>query len=337
MEPVALSRFILALLLVNLIWIVPATAQTGPGYWKIAWPDTDFSKSSVDFSEIRSGGPPRDGIPPIYNPKFIPVADETTLPDIEPVIGVIINGEARAYPIRILMWHEIANDTLGDVPIAVTFCPLCNAAIVFDRRITLPGGSTATPNFGTTGKLRNSDLVMWDSETESWWQQFLGEAIVGRLTGTTLDVLPSRLESWAQFKARTDGSATVLVPNNPTKRNYGSNPYRSYDTLPKPFLYGGKLPDDLPALARVVSLGDRDRAWSFEFLKQQRSFTTAEGVILEWKPGQVSALDKRSIAESRDVGTVIATKYGEDVPYFVDFAFAFHAFHPDAPIVTGTE
>ena len=317
--------------------LAPALAQSGPGYWKIEWPDTDFSTSSVDWSAIRSGGPPRDGIPPIYDPVVIPVSEETSLPEVEPVIGVIINGEARAYPIRILMWHEIANDTLGGVPIAVTFCPLCNAAIVFDRRITLPNGSAAAPNFGTTGKLRNSDLVMWDSETESWWQQFLGEAIVGRLTGTTLEVLPSRLESWAQFKARTDNSATVLIPNNPGMRNYGANPYRSYDTLPKPFLYGDVLPDNLPALARVVSLGSRDRAWSFDFLQDQKTVQTPDGVILAWTPGQVSALDKGSIAQSRDVGTVTATKDGEDVVYFVDFAFAFHAFHPEAPIITGSE
>lgn len=311
-----------------------AYGQNVPGYWQNAWPNTDFSIASVDLSEIRSGGPPRDGIPPIYDPKTVPVAENAALPDNEPVIGLVINGEARAYPLRILIWHEIANDVLGGIPVAVTFCPLCNAAIVFDRRITLPDGSHKTLAFGTTGNLRKSDLVMWDDVTESWWQQFLGQAIIGDLTGTELTVVPSRLESWGDFKARTDADATVLVPNNPNMRQYGGNPYRSYDSLPKPFLYDGALPKGLPALARVVSLAARDNAWSFGYLQQQGSTITTDGVTLTWKPGQVSALDEGTIAESRDVGTVIATKNGEDVVYFVDFAFAFHAFHPDAPIVT---
>lgn len=325
----------LSLILVIMAGIGSAAhGQNVPGSWQNAWPNTDFSIASVDLSEIRSGGPPRDGIPPVYTPKTIPVAEETALPDNEPVIGLVINGEARAYPLRILIWHEIANDVLGGVPVAVTFCPLCNAAIVFDRRITLPDGSGKTLAFGTTGNLRKSDLVMWDDVTESWWQQFLGQAIVGDLTGTNLGVLPSRLESWGGFKARTNSTATVLVPNNPNMRRYGANPYRSYDSLPKPFLYDGALPKALPALARVVSLAARDRAWSFEYLQQQGSTTTPDGVTLTWKPGQVSALDDGTIADSRDVGTVIATKDGKDVTYFVDFAFAFHAFHPDAPIVT---
>ena len=330
-----LPRIAVLLLLTLCVTAGPdALAQNVPGSWASAWPDTDFSITAVDLSEIRSGGPPRDGIPPIYDPKSVGISEETALPDNEPVIGLVIDGEARAYPLRILIWHEIANDTLGGVPVAVTFCPLCNAAIVFDRRIVLPNGSPATPVFGTTGNLRNSDLVMWDSVTESWWQQFLGQAIVGELTGTVLAVIPSRLESWADFKARTDTSATVLVPNDPSMRRYGANPYRSYDTLPKPFLYDGALPGNVPPLSRVVSLAGRDRAWSFAYLKERRSVVTPNGTTLAWHSGQASALDRTIIAESHDVGTVTATRSGVDIAYFVDFAFAFHAFHPNAPIIT---
>ena len=140
-----------------------------PNFWKYEWPKTDFSKSSVEFIEILSGGPPKDGIPSIDDPKFLPINEVDGLNAKESVISVKVKGVVKAYPLRILMWHEIVNDTIGDVPIAVTYCPLCNAAIVFDRR--LEGGKTL--DFGTTGKLRNSDLIMYDRQTETWWQQYI--------------------------------------------------------------------------------------------------------------------------------------------------------------------
>ena len=137
------------------------------------WPKTDFSKTLVDLSEIQSGGPPKDGIPPIDEPSF-DSADEadTWLDPREPVVVVSLNQQVKAYPLQILTWHEIVNDELGGVPISVTFCPLCNATIVFDRRL-----GERVLDFGTTGRLRKSDLVMYDRQTESWWQQFTGQAI----------------------------------------------------------------------------------------------------------------------------------------------------------------
>jgi len=137
------------------------------------WPKTDFENSSVDHSEIMSGGPPKDGIPAIDNPAFIDasVASEW-LKDKEPVIAIEIDGIARAYPLQILMWHEIVNDEIGDSAVSVTFCPLCNASIVFDRDL-----DGVRYDFGTTGRLRLSDMVMYDRQTETWWQQFTGEGI----------------------------------------------------------------------------------------------------------------------------------------------------------------
>ena len=158
----------------------PASLTYG---WK-----TDFTKHSVPYSEIMSGGPPRDGIPPIDSPKFETVADASEyLVDHEPMVVFEFNGEARAYPIGILMWHEIVNDEVGGLPITVTYCPLCNTAIVFDRRV-----GDRVLDFGTSGNLRNSDLVMWDRQTESWWQQITGEAIIGELTGAKLTFLPAQ-------------------------------------------------------------------------------------------------------------------------------------------------
>ena len=307
--------------------LLATQAAANPDSWKYEWPNTDFTKHSVDYNEVLSGGPPKDGIPSIDDPKFVPVAEMSELTDNEPVIGLTIDGDARAYPLRILTWHEIVNDTVGGVPVAVTYCPLCNAAIVFDRR--LDGKAV---EFGTTGKLRNSDLVMYDRESESWWQQFLGEAIVGERLGTQLQVLPARLESWARFKARhPDGK--VQVPNNPGLRRYGANPYVGYDGGGLPFLYRGSYPEGIEPMARVVAVGDE--AWALDLLRDKGQIDSGN-LVLSWEPGQNSALDTRAISEGRDVGNVIVQRKGvdglQDEAYDVTFAFVFHAFRPDGTL-----
>ena len=306
---------------------VSAQAKANPEHWQREWPNTDFSKHAVDYAEILSGGPPKDGIPSIDDPKFVPVADMTNLADSEPVIGLRIGDDARAYPLRILTWHEIVNDTVGGVPVAVTYCPLCNAAIVFDRRVA--GEPT---EFGTTGKLRHSDLVMYDRATESWWQQFLGEAIVGARTGTKLEVLPARLESWSRFKARHP-AGLVQIPSNPGLRPYGANPYVGYDGASFPFLYRGSYPEGIAPMARVVAIGDE--AWALSLLREQGRVESGD-LVLTWEAGQNSALDTRSISEGQDVGNVVVQRKGaqglEDAPYDVTFAFVFHAFRPEGTL-----
>jgi hypothetical protein len=161
-----------------------ATLRAEPWGWRSEWRRTDFSRHSVSLAEIKSGGPPKDGIPAIDLPRFErlergkPSGWSVGLGGTEPVIALSVGDDARAYPLRILIWHEIANDTVGGAPVTVTYCPLCNAALVFERVV-----DGRVIDFGTTGKLRNSDLVMYDRQTESWWQQFTGEAIVGAYTG----------------------------------------------------------------------------------------------------------------------------------------------------------
>ncbi len=170
---------------------------------------------------------------------------------------------------------------------------------------------------------------MYDRETESWWQQFLGEAIVGTRTGTQLRIIPARLEAWERFAARQP-QVKVLVPSNPCRRSYGMNPYVGYDSSPRPFLYRGELPEGVPPLARVVRI--EDQAWTLGLL-QTKGRIEADGLVLAWEAGQNSALDARVISEGRDVGNVTAqrrTESGlEDVAYDVTFAFVFHAFFPD--------
>jgi len=321
-----------AITLTLFIAVLTATsAAANPDAWKRqGWGDTDFSKHSIEWKEIMSGGPPKDGIPSIDNPKFQPVSDETDVKPKEPVIGLEINGDARAYPLRILIWHEIVNDTVGGEPVAVTYCPLCNSAVVFERVVN---GEVTT--FGTTGKLRNSDLVMYDRLTESWWQQFTGEAIVGEMTGTKLDIVPARLESLAQFRERHP-NGKILVPNDPDFRAYGRNPYAGYDSSSRPFLFRGDLPEDINPMARVVVVRQEPRIIVALELLRDKGPIKAGDVILEWQAGQASALDDRTVSGGRDVGTVSARRAAlegpVDVAYEVTFAFVAHAFHPDTPI-----
>jgi len=300
-----------------------AGAWANPQFWSQEWPNTDFETTSIEnWVEIMSGGPPKDGIPALSDPSFISAADETRIGDREPVVTVEIDGTVpRTYPIRYLTWHEIVNDTVGDVPIAVTFCPLCNSSIVFDRRVD---GELRT--FGVSGKLRNSDMVMYDRETESWWQQAIGTGIVGEHTGDQLEQVPSWMESWAEFTARNpDG----LVMDEPKwARQYGRNPYVSYDSSTRPFLYSGENPPyEIPPLMRVVRIGDQ--AWTFDRLRAEKEVNEA-GVTISWTGGQASALDSSSIAKGKDVGSVrVRDGQGNDVPHDVMFAFAFHAFWPE--------
>ncbi|MDP8911049.1 MAG: DUF3179 domain-containing protein, partial [Actinomycetota bacterium] len=200
---------------------------------------TDFRRASVDLAEFTGGGPPKDGIPPIDEPGYESIeAARGWLSEPSPVIALVVDGRARAYPLAILIWHEIVNDTLGDEPVVVTFCPLCNTALVFER--TLDG---TVYDFGTTGNLRFSDLVMYDRQTESWWQQATGEAVVGELTGKRLTFLPAQIVSLADFAAaHPDGD--VLSRETGHSRDYGRNPYPGYDEAgERPFLYDGVIDD----------------------------------------------------------------------------------------------
>jgi hypothetical protein len=304
-----------------LLAVVPAHGAEVPSDWRAEWPNTDFERSDVDFAEIRSGGPPKDGIPAIDAPRFEPAADIADVPRDEPVIAVEIGGEARAYPLRVLIWHEIVNDVVAGEPIAVTYCPLCNAAIVFDRRI-----GDLVLDFGTTGKLRHSDLVMYDRQTESWWQQFSGTAIVGALTGARLTMRPTRVESLARFVA-AHPQGQVLVPNDPGARPYGANPYAGYDGASVPFLYDGEYPEGIAPMAYVVAVGDQ--AWTLDLLRARGRIETGD-LVLTWTAGQNSALDADTIADGRDVGNVVVQRHAEegsvDIVHHVTFAFVFHAF-----------
>lgn len=276
-------------------------ARLRPSEW-----DTDFSLHTVPYSEIRFVIP-RDNIPSIDSPAFVsPDEAAEWLADVEPVVALEIEGDARAYPLQILTWHEIVNDDVGGLPVAVTFCPLCNSAIAFDRR--LDGDAL---EFGVSGNLRNSDLVMYDRQTQSWWQQFTGEGIVGEHAGRQLEHLPSLLISFADFREAYPGGK-VLSRETGYTRNYGVNPYIGYDTFSgTPFLFGGNLDDRLPPVERViaVSAGGVDAAFPLSALQEMSVVNYTLGdrdIAVFFKTGTASALDAAVIADARDVGSAAA-------------------------------
>jgi len=265
---------------------------------------TDFSIHTVPYSEILSGGPPKDGIPAIDKPQFTGVDEVGNwLGDLEPVVVFENNGDIRIYPLQILIWHEIVNDVVGDMPVAITFCPLCNTAIAFNT--TVDG---TVLDFGTTGRLRFSNLVMYDRQTESWWQQATGEAIIGELTGTQLAFLPAPIIGWADAR-ESFPQAQVLSRDTGNARDYGRNPYAGYDNINNsPFLFDGPAtPGQLPPMARVttVELNDEAVAYPNDVLRELRVIDDTVGgvdVVLFWQPGLASVLGAADIASGDDVG-----------------------------------
>ncbi len=276
-----------------------------------------------------SGGPPPDGIPPIDDPQFLAVAEVDFLADEEPVVVLSLDGDTRAYPVQILTWHEIVNDVVAGRPVVVTYCPLCNSALAFERTV-----GERVLDFGTSGRLYLSNLVMYDRQTESLWPQAEGRAVAGVLTGTELDRLPVALLPWGQFR---DGfpDALVLSRETGTSRDYGRNPYLGYDDVEaSPFLFRGDVDPRLPAMARVVGLGDpedpvavpTDELLASGVVELQ---VAEEPILVLGAPGQASALDTREIADGADVGTTgvfsatldgrtLSLRPGEEPGEFVD-------------------
>jgi len=282
----------------------------------------------VPYREILSGGPPKDGIPAIDEPEFVSIDEaDAWLKPPEPVILVQVGEDARAYPIQILMWHEIVNDTVGGVPVTVTFCPLCNTGVAFERTFdpSTSSGQGRALDFGTTGRLRYSNLIMYDRQTETWWQQATGEAIAGEFTGRQLTFVPASLISWADFKAAYP-EGKVLSRETGYRRSYGQNPYTGYDDVNNsPFLYlGPETPGVLPPMARVVTvdLNGEAAGYPYDVLQEVHVANDTVGgtpIVVLWVPGTASALDALSVAGGDDVGaaTTFSRQLDEQTLTFV--------------------
>lgn len=269
----------------------------------------------IDESKVGVVLPP-DAIPSIDDPQFVDIATaDEYLEDAEPVVYLDINGDVRAYPVQILIWHEIVNDVVGGRPVAVTYCPLCNSAVTYSREI---GDETVT--FGTSGALFNSALVMYDRTTETLWTHYDGRAVVGVLTGFRLDPISSPLLAWGDFKAEFPDALVLDRDRTGARRDYGSNPYGGYDDQTSaPFLFRGDADERAALLQRVVGvkIGDAAKAWSLDSLMTGDSSVTAGDVggaalVIFWKAGQASALDGDAISEGFEVGSVAVFDPGID-------------------------
>ncbi len=303
--------------------------------------ETPRQGALIPLTELKDGGPPPQGIPalgfggsrwgkipPSPEPRFVTVREARAwLDEREPVLVLSAGDETRAYPLQILVWHEIVNDTVGNVPIAITFCPLCNSGLAYRRRLALSPqqaekvrrrnpkaaleatdeGWALEVSFGTSGLLYKSNLVLFDNITGSLWSQILGKAVVGTLAGVELETFPIQLLPFGAF-VRDHPSGLVLSRKTGYQRNYGENPYLKYDSSRRPFLFEEALDRRLPAMARVVTVrqGGEAAAYPFSALEAQRVVNDCIGtrpIAIFWQPGTASALDAASIALGRDVGS----------------------------------
>ena len=256
----------------------------------------------IDPTELLPGGPPPDGIPPIDEPTFLAPDEAGFLDEREPVLALRIGDDARAYPVQILTWHEIVNDTVGGIPVTVSYCPLCNSAIAYDRRL-----GDRVLDFGTSGLLYQSALVMYDRQTESLWSHFTGRAVAGELVGAEVALFPLATVSWGDWRdANPEG--LVLSRDTGHERTYGQNPYPGYDDVgTSPFLFEGEVDGRLAAKTRVVGLRDGGDAVAVvldELLDRGVVDVELSGrrLVVWARPGTTSALDATSVAGGRDVG-----------------------------------
>ena len=274
------------------------------------WP-TDWSRTTIDLQELGLGihaFDPRDLIPPLDRPVFVTVDEAGQwLSDQDPGMLVRIGDRARFYPLRVLTRHEIVNDRFGERPVTVTYCPLCNTAVVFD-----PVVDGTYLRFGVSGLLRNSDLVMWDLETTSLWQQITGEPVVGSYAGGPgLAYLPSAIVAFSEFAA-AHPKGCVLGPEQQFGISYGVNPYTGYSSSTRPFLFDGELDERLPALSRVVgvNINNQAKAYSFQDLAAVRVINDRiDGVpvAVMWGAAHTAdALDHMTIPDGRPIGTGVA-------------------------------
>ena len=273
------------------------------------WP-TDWANRTIDLSELLLGIgmiDPRDAIPPIDDPVFESLDEAGEwLDNRAPGMLVSIGGESRFYALSILHRHEIVNDRIGGIPVAVTYCPLCNTALAFDRRV-----DGEELRFGVSGLLRNSDLVMWDDGTVSLWQQITGEAIVGAAAGTVLTHIPSAIVSFGDFAAAyPDGQS--LSRDTGFGIPYGFNPYEGYSSRAAPYpFFTGEVDPRYGALERVVgvTIGGAATAYPFPLIAEVGAVNDSVGgvpVTVFWGGDTADALDSGVVREGRAIGTGIA-------------------------------
>lgn len=273
----------------------------------------------VDPEQILSGGPPKDGIPALTNPTTTPVVRAGFLRPDDRVVGVSVGGHSRAYPIRVLNWHEVINDKLGDVPIAVVYCPLCDSVSVLDRRIT----KDKTVEFGISGVLLNSNVLLYDRTDQALWSQAGLEAISGPHVGTSPKHLPWEILSFSEWR-ESHPESTVVTLKTGHRRNYAVNPYADYFSTERLMFPVARQDDRLPAKTRVVGIrsGDTTRAYPLKALAKavdHRIEDKLDGTTIVIEADQAGQMVR--IVETPQDAQVLHT-----------FWFAWAAFHPDSDV-----
>ncbi len=283
----------------------------------------DLQNSIIPVNEILSGGPPRDGIPSIDKPTFLNADNADYLQDKDRVLGIVVKGEARAYPIRILNWHEIVNDEILGKAVAVTYCPLCGSGIVYAADF-----AGKAHKFGVSGLLYNSDVLLYDRQTETLWSQILSKGVSGELVNKKLEVIHSAHTSWASWQEQYP-KTKVLSNKTGFARDYSRSPYGSYDkdvTTYFPVAFKSKRYHPKERVLGIT-INDKHKVYPFAELsnffadsKETRLVDTFEGqsLTLEFDP------------ENRD--GLFKSANGEIVTSTNTFWFAWYAFHPDGEV-----
>jgi hypothetical protein len=280
----------------------------------------DLSNAIVPRAEILHGGPPRDGIPALSNPKLVTADDAGYLEAGERVVGISLNGEARAYPISILNWHEIVNDVIGGQRFAITYCPLCGTAVAFDA--TIDGKAT---DFGVSGLLYNSDVLLYDRDTESLWSQIMSKSVAGKRVGQSLTTIPISHTTWRDWLGEHP-ETLVLSDDTGYSRDYRRDPYAGYEQSRHTyFAVNNEAPDNYHPKEVVVGLGVEGvyRAYPFIELDKQGKSRFSDNLNgaqfnFEWDS------DNRSVTITDSAGNGVAGIQG--------FWFAWFAFHPDTEV-----
>ena len=280
----------------------------------------DTSRHSIPIDDIYDEGPGKDGIPAILHPKFISAkeADKTFLKKHDRVLGYVHNGQARAYPIKILNWHEIVNDRVGGTSIVVTYCPLCGTGMVFDPQVK---GRKLT--FGVSGLLYQSDMLFYDHQTESLWSQIKSEAVTGKLTGARLKLLSSKHTNWASWKANHPGTR-VLSDKTGYRRDYDRDPYQGYETSERLMFDVDQKSRKYHPKEKVIGieLGGVTKAYPFSELNKLKS--PVKDVL-----GKTPI---RIFYDHRSKTAFIRDEEDGEMPSVAGFWFAWYAFHPETRI-----
>jgi len=299
--------------------VVVLAALVGP-------PAVSVEKNGFDLTDARIPpdevfiGTGRDSIPAIDDPRFVPADEARVLEPRDRVLGFDDSGRPRAYPLAILDRHEVVNDTTGPVPVAITWCPLCGSGVAFDAR-----ADGRTLRFGVSGLLYNSDVLLYDRETESLWSQLLGEAVSGPAAGARLEMLPVTHTTWEDWRERHPDSL-VLSRATGFARRYGERAYAGYRDVPTPMFPVAHESDRYPAKSWVVGVVVDGVAKAYPFAE----LGEGEGVVEDEVAGR--ALRIRHDAEHRTA--TVLDEDGEELPAVVAYWFAWYAFHPDGEVYT---